>query len=274
MCRLPERELGGLRHRPPRPRAPLPRQRPVAASLDHVFAPIDSGFAASDRTAGAPTVMTSPNQLYAVAVQGGKVYVTSVSASPEPPINFDANVFPVVYVGDLATGTEDRRTSASANLARLVDDQIPDDDDAASSCRRSSTSTSSAIPTWPTSCRAPPTWCSASTTIAPTASRSAPTRHEQIDVGTRHVPEPDRHRRRDRPRRRAYVNCWVTRRLGVIDLDAQTLTEPCSRSTLAATGPRREDDPARRALLLHRPRPLVGQTAKAGRRAARATPTA
>src|SRR5262249_45682823 len=49
-----------------------------------LFQPIDSGFAPSGSPDGTPTVMTSPNQLYSVAIFNGKIYVTSVSASPEP----------------------------------------------------------------------------------------------------------------------------------------------------------------------------------------------
>src|SRR5262249_10720509 len=84
---------------------------------------IDSGFAPSTAPP-TPTVMTSPNQLYAAAVNDDKVYVTSVSASPQGPINFQTNVFPVVYVGNLDPPGED--TDATANIARLVRNVIPD----------------------------------------------------------------------------------------------------------------------------------------------------
>lgn len=68
---------------------------------------------------------TSPNQLAAMAVNGGRVYVTSVSASPEPPTKFNGNVFPVVYVADLATGTEVTDATGTANLVSKVKDLFP-----------------------------------------------------------------------------------------------------------------------------------------------------
>ena len=83
------------------------------------FAALDSGFAP---TAGEPTVMASPNQLGSVVVQGGRVYVPSISVSPAPPVKFNSNVQPIVYVGDLATREEKRDNVGSANYARVVKD--------------------------------------------------------------------------------------------------------------------------------------------------------
>jgi YVTN family beta-propeller protein len=94
----------------------------LAPTMPILFEPIDSGFAPMD---GAPTVMTSPNQLFGVAVQGQKIYVTSISASPQAPVRFNSNVFPVIHVGDLGTRTEDRSAVGTANLARLVADAAP-----------------------------------------------------------------------------------------------------------------------------------------------------
>ncbi|HTE51840.1 MAG TPA: YncE family protein [Kofleriaceae bacterium] len=88
------------------------------------LAPIDSGFPRGG-VEGSPTVLTSPNQLASLAVSQGRVFVTSVSASPEGPPRFDNNVFPVVYVADLATGAELRGAGGSTNLARKVVDAIP-----------------------------------------------------------------------------------------------------------------------------------------------------
>ena len=48
------------------------------------------------------------------------LYVTSVSASPEGPPRFDNNVFPVVYVADLAGAAEVRDASGTVNLARKI----------------------------------------------------------------------------------------------------------------------------------------------------------
>src|SRR6185295_17649664 len=96
----------------------------LGAAADITLSPMDSGFH-KDGLAANPTVMTSPNQLSAMAVSGKRVYITSVSASPEGPARFDNNVFPVVYVADLATGAEIRDASGTANLARKIYDAIP-----------------------------------------------------------------------------------------------------------------------------------------------------
>jgi len=77
-----------------------------------VFAPFDSGFAPSTAAAGAPTVMTSPNQLWTVEVVGTTIYVPAISASPDRPTNFQTNVFPTVLVGDLTARAEVRAASA------------------------------------------------------------------------------------------------------------------------------------------------------------------
>jgi YVTN family beta-propeller protein len=89
------------------------------------FAPFDSGFAPSTAPAGAPTVMTSPNQLWTVEVVGNRIYIPAISASPDRPANFQTNVFPTVLVGDLDTRLEVTGPLGTTNLARLVRDQIP-----------------------------------------------------------------------------------------------------------------------------------------------------
>jgi DNA-binding beta-propeller fold protein YncE len=76
------------------------------------LSPTDSGFG----------VMTSPNQLSSMAVAGDRIYITSVSASPQGPTKFNGNVFPVVYVADLPNGIEVRDASGTANLAAKVVD--------------------------------------------------------------------------------------------------------------------------------------------------------
>lgn len=92
-----------------------------------LFDPIDSGFAPSTAPAGTVTSSTSPNQFYGLAVVGTKFFVTSISASPAGPINFQNNVQPVVYVGDAATSRAlSSAEGGTANLARLLRDQFPD----------------------------------------------------------------------------------------------------------------------------------------------------
>jgi hypothetical protein len=88
------------------------------------FAPVDSGVQRAGAPAGT-TVKTSPNQLWSVSTRGSRIYVTSVSASPEGPPRFDNNVFPVVYVADLATRAEITGVGGTTNLARKVLDAIP-----------------------------------------------------------------------------------------------------------------------------------------------------
>ncbi len=195
--------------------------------------PIDSGFAPSTSPPDAPTVMTAPNQLSAVAVRGGKVYVTSVSASPQPPIDFQANVFPVLYVGDLATGMEDRSNVGTANLARLVFDQIPSDE------RRRFLQEIVDLA------------FDGDSNVAYVVSRAADTVQRLtydsaagIIIGTEQVPQINVALDCQNPigiaiaptRRRAYLNCWVTRRMGVINLDVQVLTEAPQSAALPTPG--------------------------------------
>src|SRR5438034_497747 len=87
------------------------------------FDPIDSGVAKGGNPANG-TVMTSPNQLWGVAFRDDRIYLPSVSASPEGPPRFDNNVFAVVWVGDL-TGRQPVTTGAgTTNLTRAVLDSF------------------------------------------------------------------------------------------------------------------------------------------------------
>lgn len=86
------------------------------------FAPLDSGFVPDGTTGG--TVKTSPNQLWNVAIQGDKIYVPSVSASPQAPVKFNTNVQPVVYVGSLTDRAEVLSNVGTTNLARKVADAL------------------------------------------------------------------------------------------------------------------------------------------------------
>lgn len=191
------------------------------------LAPTDSGFAAGG-VAGAATVQTSPNQLAAMAVQGGRVYITSVSASPEGPARFDNNVFPVVYVADLASSAEVTDASGTTNLARQVYDKIPSPTADNPRFVPGELSDLDFLP---------------GSTVAYTVARAADvmvritygdkaeigsTQNVEIDLGGN-----DAIGRCQAPigvavsslRSRAFVNCWVTRRLGVVDLGKQQLTQ-------------------------------------------------
>jgi YVTN family beta-propeller protein len=191
--------------------ADLTPEAPIALS------PRDSGF-------GSPSMMTSPNQLFAVAVAGGKIYLPSISASPQAPVAFNQNVQPVLYVGDLATHEEDLSNVGTHNLAALVRDAIPSGE---------------------------PRFFLADIvdlsfvgeTIAYVVSRGAnvvqrlelnsatgikigSSFNDQIEIGSAPAGSPEGcavptgivtgH-----DNKTAYVNCWASRRLGVIDLTLQ-----------------------------------------------------
>ncbi len=198
----------------------------LAETHQITLAPIDSGFTKGG-IAGAPTLTTSPNQLASVAAANGRIYITSVSASPEGPTRFDNNVYPVVYVADLATGTEIRDASGSVNLARKIYDAIP--------------SSSPASPRFIPGELSDIDFVS-NTNVAYTIGRAGDvmqrvtfdasveigsTQNKQIDlagndaIGKCQAPTG---LAIDGERGIAYVNCWVTRRLGVVDLSSQTLT--------------------------------------------------
>ena len=189
------------------------------------FSPFDSGFG----------VMTSPNQLYGVAIAGDKIYVPSVSASPEPPVNFNTNVQPVVYVGELGSREEDLSNVGTVNLAQLVRDTIMDGsprhfnadivdidfvgDDIAYVLSRGANVVQRVE------------YNSA------TGAQIGSSFNFQIDVGPAPAGSPDgcagpsgivTNNAGDH----AYVNCWVSRRLGVIDLQTQSQT-----TTIEASNP-------------------------------------
>jgi len=200
------------------------------------LSPIDSGFRQGGVDTGAP-VTTSPNQLGALAVSGNRIYITSVSASPEGPARFDNNVFPVIYVADLGTKAEVRDASGTANLARKIYDAQP--------------SPSAANP------RLIPGELSdvaflGDTNIGYTIGRAGDvmvrlTYGAQLQVGSTQNTEidlagSDAIGKCQAPTGvavsqalgRAYVNCWVTRRLAVVDLGKQQLTQTFEASAAPA----------------------------------------
>jgi DNA-binding beta-propeller fold protein YncE len=101
-------------------------QDPPAPVAPIVFAPRDTGI----RPGGAGnTVTASPNQLGSVVVRRdpaapgdharAKIYVPSVSVAPQGPPRFDGNVYPIVYVGDLGARAE-VTTNGTTNLSEKV----------------------------------------------------------------------------------------------------------------------------------------------------------
>jgi YVTN family beta-propeller protein len=193
------------------------------SAKDLSLASIDSGFPKGG-VAGNPTVHASPNQLSAVAVAGGRVYITSVSASPEGPPRFDNNVFPVVYVGDLASASE----VSAVNLARSIYDAIPSPSPASP---RFIPGDLSDIDFVPSSNVAYVTGRAGDVMVRVTFSDTdvsiGSTQNKEIDlagndaIGKCQAPTG---LVIDATHQRAYVNCWITRRLAVVDLAAQAMT--------------------------------------------------
>ncbi len=176
----------------------------------------------------------APNQLYAVATAQGKIYVPSISASPEGAPRFDSNVAPVIYVADLASKTEIRGGSGTTNLASLVN----------------------ALPT--------PRFFLADTvdldfvpgtSIAYAVSRGAEvvqridysgaspalgsTMNKQIDLigaaGNPNLCQNPNGIAIAAGQQRAYVNCWGNQRLAVIDLGTQSVLTAVDSAALTAS---------------------------------------
>lgn len=210
--------------------------RDLAQSADISLAPLDSGFPKGG-IAGAPTVTTSPNQLAAVATANGRIYVTSVSASPADLARFDNNVFPVVYVADLARRAEVRDASGTVNLARKIYDAIP--------------SPSAQDPRFIPGDLSDLDFVSGSN-IAYAIGRAGDVMQRvvfgaSVEIGSSQNKQIDLAGSDalgrcqgptglaiDKERNRAYVNCWISRRLGVVDLDAQALAQTVEASPAPA----------------------------------------
>jgi YVTN family beta-propeller protein len=188
--------------------------------------PHDSGFPRGG-VDGNPNILTSANQLASVAFLQGRVYITSVSASPEAPLRFDNNVFPVVYVGDLASKQEVADSSGTTNLARQIVDALPTPTPQAPRFIPGDLADIDFVPGKNVAYaigRAGDLMVrvvyaggnvsvgSSQNVVVDLAGSDAIGRC-QGPIGIAIVDET-----------RAYINCWVTRRLGVIDLGAQSLT--------------------------------------------------
>ena len=155
--------------------------------------------------------------------RNGRVYVTSVAASPEGPTRFDNNVFPVVYVADLATrdGSARRERHGQPRAQDLRRDPEPVGDEPAlhpgralrPRLRRRSSNVAYAIG------RAGDVMVRV--TFGDDRRRSARRRTRRsisratTTIGQCQAPTGVAI---DHGAQRAYVNCWVTRRLGVVDL--------------------------------------------------------
>jgi len=196
---------------------------------------MDSGFPKAGVPTN-PTVKTAPNQLGAMATAQGRLYFTSVSASPEAPARFDNNVFPVVYVADVASASEVRDGSGTVNLARKIYDAIPAPTAANPRFIPGELSDIDFV---------------ADSNVAYVVGRAGDlmvrvtfgasdvqigsTQNKLIDlagndtIGKCQGPTGVVV---DKPHMRAYVNCWLTRKLGVVDLAAQTMTNALESAPL------------------------------------------
>ena len=202
------------------------------------LAPIDSGFHKGGDPAN-PTVMASPNQLGAVAAANGRVYVTSVSASPEGPPRFDNNVFPVVYVADLASGAEIRDDTGSLDLARAVYDAVPSPSPEQPRFVPGELSDIDFVPDSTVSyvvARAADLmvrvdWAETGTAIGST-------QNAEIDLAGDDTLGRCQNPTGvvvDKDALVAYVNCWVSRRMAVVDLAAQSMIATTESSPAPGT---------------------------------------
>lgn len=207
------------------------------------LAPIASGFAPTDSTNAVlgPPVQTSPNQLTSAIVVGSKLYVTTVSASPAPPFKFNVNVQPVLEVVDLQARQQDTSALGTMNLARLVKDQLPDP-----------TATPGAPPRNFLADLIDVGFVGSDVAYAlsqggdaiqrvvldPSGPRLGSDNNKQIDIG---VAPAGSTLACQTPTglvvahaaARAYVNCWITRSLGVVDLASQALVKTVVSDAIA-----------------------------------------
>ena len=233
------------------------------------LAPIDSGFPKGG-VATNPTVHASPNQLGAVAVANGRLYITSVAASPEGPVRFDNNLFPVVYVADLAGAAEVTDASGTTNLARKIYDAIPNPTAAAPRFIPGELSDLDFVPDSDVAYvvgRAGDVMVRV--TFSPTAVQIGSTQNPEIDLAgsdaTGRCQAPTG-LVIDQAHQRAYVNCWVTRRLGVVDLAAQAMTSTVESAPLSSVATEQQVQRGRRFYFTGRGRwsANLGNGAKGG----------
>ncbi len=191
---------------------------------------LDSGFVPDGTTRG--TVKTSPNQLWGATIQNGKIYMPSISASPAAPAKFNGNVYPVLYVADLAKKAEDKGVNGTTNLAKKVADTIATgqarhfladivdlgfvgESNIGYVLSRGADVVQRIV-------------------LEPTGMVLGSTFNKQIDL----LKAPQGNKPCQTPTGiviahngpRAYVNCWVSRNLGVVDLATQSLSATLNSS--------------------------------------------
>jgi DNA-binding beta-propeller fold protein YncE/mono/diheme cytochrome c family protein len=199
----------------------------LGKAADITLSPIDSGLG----------VTTSPNQLAAMAVAGNRVYITSVSASPEGPTKFDGNVFPVVYVADLGSGTEVRDASGTANLTVKLKEAIPTPSAAAPRFFPGDLSDIAFLGKTQVAYAIGKAGDVMVRMVYSTKLDVGSTQNKEIDlagnvtIGTCQAPIG---LVVSQELGRAYVNCWVSRRLALVDLSVQTMTQTFEASPAPA----------------------------------------
>jgi YVTN family beta-propeller protein len=199
---------------------------------DISLAPIDAGFPKGG-VAGNPTIQTSANQLAALGTSQGKLFITSVSASPEPPARFDNNVFPVVYTADIESAAQE----SAVNLAKKLVDANP--------------APTAANPRFLPGELSEIDFVNDSNvgyvvgragdvmirvTFGPTAEVGS-TQNKQIDLAGNDMIGKCQNPIGlvvDSERGKAYVNCWITRRMAVVDLGAQSMVQTVEASPAPA----------------------------------------
>lgn len=201
------------------------------------FDPYDSGMPKT----GGGTVTTSPNQLWAVAIADTRFFVPTVSVSAGGVPKFNENVFAGVLVGNLTTKSADTSAAGTTNLTKKIVDKIPTPTAAAPRFALGDIVDLGFVP---------------GTNISYVASRGASviqrvvwdaaevtvgsTQNAQIDVNVAGVgagPCQEPSGIVVASPQRAYVNCWSSQRLGVLDLQGQTLltTVKSTERTVADT---------------------------------------
>jgi YVTN family beta-propeller protein len=201
-------------------RVRLYRLSDLAAQAPILFDPFDSGF----------TDLAAPNQLWSVSVRAGRVYVTSISAAPALPLQFDHNVFAVIYVGDLATKAKVDTPDGTTSLTKAIVDQVTTRPrfvmgDLVDMDFIPNSSVSYAVSRGADAMQRI-TWTDTGVVLGSAA-------NDQINVlgsqATGLCQAPTGIALKS-DATRAYLNCWVSRRLGVVDLGAQALLETVEAS--------------------------------------------
>ncbi len=96
-----------------------------AAAVNDTYCP-DTGAAAGDATVTADPQSAFPNQLGALLIRGGRVFVPTIGAQPEPVIRFNANVQALVHAIDVAAGAEAAAETVNIN-AQIAQETQPDE---------------------------------------------------------------------------------------------------------------------------------------------------